>query len=430
MRKFIVLLTKEIKELLTLQMILPLLISVVVFIFIGNILGSETQKAIKKQDIVVLDSDTTSGSQGLVKVLTDSGFNVTLFTDMDADQAVKKAQEKNVSTLLVIPKGFEKGISNQQPQVLKTYSIVRQFSVMGSVGAKSLSMALSAMNEYMSNQYINSKIPGANPADLKNPIKTKDFVVIGDRKAATTMDQVTGFIMSQTVFVPIVIFLVILMSSQMLAVTIASEKENKTLETLLSTPVTRLSLVAAKMVAAGLVSLVAAAFYMVGFTYYMNEITGGAMGQTSAVSREIIEQLGLSINPVGYLFLGTSIFLSILIALAISLILGTFAEDVKKVQGLVAPLTFLIMIPYIVSMFVDLNNASPAIKYLVYAIPFSHTFFASPNIFLRNYTPVIYGMIYQLALFFIFLYIAVRIFSTDKILTMKLNFKRTSLFRL
>jgi len=47
----------------------------------------------------------------------------------------------------------------------------------------------------------------------------------------------------QTLLIPIVLFMVIMMSAQMIAASIAGEKENKTLETLLSTPVGKGALV-------------------------------------------------------------------------------------------------------------------------------------------------------------------------------------------
>jgi len=59
------------------------------------------------------------------------------------------------------------------------------------------------------------------------------------------------------------------------------EQENKTLETLLSAPVNRRTIVAAKLVGAGLVALAFALVYMIGFRYYMNGMSGGAISTTS-----------------------------------------------------------------------------------------------------------------------------------------------------
>ena len=86
---------------------------------------------------------------------------------------------------------------------------------------------------------------------LQQPVTVDEVVVVGTRTAAAPVDAVMGFVSQQTTFIPIVLFIVIIFAAQMIATAIATEKENKTLETLLSYPISRASLVTAKMVAAG-----------------------------------------------------------------------------------------------------------------------------------------------------------------------------------
>lgn len=429
MNKFASLLKKEIRELLTLQLILPLLIGILAFVFIGNIVGNEGKKASSSQKIAVLDLDATATSNSIVDMLEKSNFKVELYKGQTIESVIESAKSDNLPVVLSIPKGFEEGIQQYKPQQIENYSIVKNFSIFGSIGARTVEGVLRAMNEYVSNMLITEKAPSVNPQDLKNPVVSKDFMIVGDKTANVNPGQVMGAISSQTMFIPIIMFIIIIMASQMIAVTIASEKENKTLETLLSTPISRISLVSAKMIAAGIVSLVMAVAYMFGMSFYLNGLTGNAFGAAAGPQiSEAMSQLGLSLDTSAYILIGISLFLSILIALAISLILGAFAEDVKKAQGLIAPIIFLIMIPYILSMFVDLNSASPVLKYFVYAIPFSHSFLAATNVYLNQYSAVVYGAFYQALVFIVLVIIAAKIFTTDRILTMKLNFKSRSLF--
>jgi ABC-2 type transport system permease protein len=217
--------------------------------------------------------------------------------------------------------------------------------------------------------------------------------------------------------------LVIILAAQMIAASIAGEKENKTLETLLSTPVARGALVTAKMMAAGIVALVSAAAYMVGMKSYMGGILG-ASGGTSAAVGQAIQKLGLVLDLRGYVLLGLSVFAGIMVALSIAVILGAFAEDLKSVQILIMPLMMVVLLPYLITMFIDINTTSPVLKWLIYAIPFSHPFLAAQFIFAHNFTMVVAGIIYQFALFLVLATVAARIFSTDRILTMKLNTAR------
>lgn len=427
MRKFMTLLKKEIRELLTLQMLLPIVIGFLAFALIGNIVGSENKRAQKEQKISVLDLDNTRESQAVITALKENQFKVSPFRDQSIDTVVKNAKAANIPIVLSIPQGFGKGIKEFHPLPIESYSIIRNFSTSGSLSIRSLESAHEALNLYFSKEMIKNKISTGNvdAEAFRNPIQRNDIVVVGDKSGKISPDKVISFITSQTTFIPIIMFLVIVMSAQMIGVAIASEKENKTLETLLSTPISRTSLVTAKMAAAGIVSLLLAFVYMIGFGYFVSGMAGDTLKEAvNSGSNEAIRQLGLTLDITGYVLIGTSLFFSILIALAISIILGAFAEDVKKAQGMLAPITIFIMIPYILALVIDMESASPLVKYMVYAIPFSHPFLAAPNIFLHKYTTVFGGIAYEAMVFFIFVFIATRIFSSDKILTMKLSFRK------
>jgi ABC-2 type transport system permease protein len=88
------------------------------------------------------------------------------------------------------------------------------------------------------------------------------------------------------------------------------------------------------------------------------------------------------------------------------------------------PLIFLVMIPYFLSFFSDIKTLSLPAKILVYVIPFSHPFLTTQNLLLENYRAVVYGFLYMIVFFIALIIIAARIFSTDRVLTMKLRFRR------
>jgi ABC-2 type transport system permease protein len=384
--------------------------------------GGQMEKAKKATDIAVMDQDQSVSSKAVVDMLNQSNFKVQLYTGADENEIVKFAKDKSISVALVLPKGFEQKLSTAEPQKVKTYSILKNFSFTGSKDTAMLDAAITSLNSAASDQIIRQKLATAEPEKLKNPIQRDDKVVIGNKQAATSPTAVMGFVTSQTALIPIILFIVIIFAATMIATAIATEKENKTLETLLTAPVDRKYIVSAKMVGAGVVALLSAVVYIFGFRYYMDGLSGGAGNIQDAALKLAIDQLGLTFSFSGYLLLGGTLFLAILCALAIATILGAFAEDAKSANGLISPLMVLIMIPYFLTMFLDINTLSPAVKTLVYAIPFSYPFMAAPNIFLHNYSIIFYGMAYQAIMFIVFVYIASRIFSTDKIITLKLSF--------
>lgn len=423
MKKFTNLLVKEIRELINKQLIISLLFTFFVFYFIGNATRSEARKAETMRSIGVLDLDRSNISRGLVENLRLIRFQVEEFETRDKEEALARTREKKLSFLLVIPPALGEGVENLETREIETYSFLRSLSMREARYADVFKVVLEATNNYLSNELLKKKIPATPPDSLKKPIKSRDFVIVRGQRAEASASAIAGFVYFQTIFVPIVLAMILIYSSQMVISAIAMEKQNKTLETLLTVPISRSSIVAAKMLAAGMVGLLSAVIYMAAFRWYMKGITGDLPQATGSIT-SVIKQLGLSLTAGGSVILAFSLFLAILCALALATILGVLAEDYRTAQSLIMPLVFLVMIPYLLSIFTDLKSLSLPARILVYAIPFSHPFMAAPNILLHNYQAIVLGTIYMLAVFIVLVVTAARIFSTDRVLTMKLRWRR------
>jgi len=421
MKKFLILLKKEIKELITIQMILPLIVMVVMFSFIGNMLSKEIAKTRIPQPALILNQDTKETGEKIMEILKAANFKPTILNEGSIDEALIQAKENKISSLLVIQSGFAKNIDSFKPQEITVYKIAENFSITSSVKYSSLDNAITVINAYYSNQWIQNKKINIAPEILKNPIKTNEIVVIKDKKANVPIAAVLGYIQKQVTFIPIVLFLVIIMAAQMVAMAVASEKENKTFEILLSSPINRKTIIFAKLIGAGIVALLFAGVYMIGFNFYIKGMTSGLVSTNSDGLMSVFASLGIVIGPLGYFLLGLSLFMAILVALAIAMILGIMADSVKSVQTVTTPLMILVLLPYFLTLLIDINTLSPVFKYLIYAIPFSHPFLATQNIFLGSFAPIVYGIIYQFVIFMIFVILAARIFSSDKIITLKLR---------
>lgn len=428
MRRFWVLLRKEVKELITPQVLLPLAITVVMFMFIGNIVGSEGEQAEANRRLAMLDGDKSPASAVLRAAVENAGFQIDDIAIPEDGSEADAIAGTGHSILLVIPSGYGEQLSAGRPADIEVYSVIRTFSFLAGQESAALSEALAGVEQVVAQQTLAANAPDLNADFMAHPLVVKDRVIIGSKQAEVSPAVVMGFISGQTTFVPIILFVVVIFAAQMVAVAVATEKENKTLETLLAMPISRPAIVTAKMVAAGSVALISAAGYMVGMNYYMKGITkglGGAGGEAAqAASRAFAESLGLTLGPADYALLGLSLFGAILVALAMALILGAFAENVKAVQSLLAPLIVLLMVPYFLVLFIDINSLAPVAKTLVLAIPFSHAFLAAPSLFLGDVGAVARGIAYEIVWFAALVVIAGRIFSSDRLLTMKLSLKR------
>jgi ABC-2 type transport system permease protein len=422
MRKFTHLLKKEIRELVTKQLVISLLFTMGLFYFIGGITKQEMRKASGTQKISVLDLDRSNLSRSLLGALAGASFEVVPIKAGDSAGAVNEARQSGANVLVVIPAGFGESVARFGPVKIETYAYLRNFSILGIRRAEILKAVLGAMNEYLSNNVLKDRLPDLDPAAVKNPIKTRDFVLIRDRMAEGTAASVAGIVMSQSLLIPVILMMIIIYSSQMVISAIAMEKQDKTLETLLTVPISRTSIVAAKMLAAGIVGLLSAVIYMLGYKSFMGGLTGDI--PVNAGAQSVATKLGLTLTGSGLIVLGIALFLAILCALAMATILGVLAEDFRSAQSLIMPVILMVMIPYFLTMFADVKSLSLPAKILLLAIPFSHSFLAVQNMFLGDTRSVLFGMLYMLAFFGVLVYLAGRIFSSDKVLTMKLSWKK------
>ena len=422
MRKFINLLRKEVKELITFQLIISLVFTFLLFSFMGDIMKREMKRASSSQTVYILDLDHSSLSKKVINNLAFFNLKISLLEKKDKEEAIEYANKNNINFLLIIPENFEKSILRFEGREIESYSFIRSFSMSSTSTSGVINYIISAINRVISDDLLKSKVPNIDPQELKNPVKNKEFVVVKNKTAQGSPQEVLNFVYSQSIFLPVILMMIIIYSSQMVISAMAMEKENKTLETLLTVPINRRDIVLAKMLSSGFIGLISAGIYMMGFKIYIGEFINKV--PTSTQLSTVIQELGLSLTTQGYIILGVSLFLAILCALSMAIILGVLAEDLKTAQGLIILIIFPTMVPYFLSIFSDINSFSLPAKIIVWLIPFSHPFLALQNILLGNYIPILYGILYMVLVFAILVIIATRIFSSDRILIMKLQFRR------
>ncbi|MCX7831579.1 MAG: ABC transporter permease [Actinobacteria bacterium] len=424
MRKFLTLTIKEIRELLTPQMILPLIITVFIFMFIGQLIGSQAKTTgQEKTRVAFIDKDRSQISEFVKKALEKQNFKVIEY-NADVNKAILLERKKQGSLLVFIPENFSENIEIGKNGEVKIYIFLPSFSFAGVQKASKIKAVIQGINEVISNNLIKSSTVqrGLKTDFLKNPVRFKEYVQIGNKQAQGSSELIISFVSNQSAFIPIIMTVVIIISSQSVATAIAAEKENKTLETLLASPVSRSAIALSKMFASGLVALLVAIFYIFGFRYYMNSIMESDMNaRFGAEMSRIIEQLNLKLSASDYVLLGLMIFLSVMVALAISIILGSFTDNVKSVQAVITPIMILVLIPYLLTLFVDLTSLPKWAYLLVYLIPFTHTLQAVQNLFFSRYELILIGMGYQLVLFLALLYVIRMMFHSDRILTTRIK---------
>jgi ABC-2 type transport system permease protein len=418
LKGFTTILVKELKELMRDPKILigMIVLPLIIFPVMGLVLGyavESAQKQAQRATLLVVNNDNGNWSQTFISYLNGT-MNVAVINDIDPQQVVSQnlLTEYNSTQLVEIPPGFSQNMTQHVDggdvtvmATVNVYGVFQGGGIFSNIGSSGFSV------------FVN----GFNRAIAPDVVYTSQSTIIkGEIEQGVDPATLSGLLISQSLALPITVMIMLTYSMQIAATSVAMEKEEKTLETLLTVPVDRFSILMGKLSSTIIVAGVAAITVLFGYNYMLGSIT---LGIPTTGSVDLVA-LGLVPSPLGYALLGISLFVTLLSALALAVIMSAFSEDVRGAQALVGYLYPLIFIPSLALIYLDINTLPLALKAVLFAIPYSQPIIASKAVVLGDYTTVIFGIIYVAAFTVVIMYIASRLFATEKILTAKLKFRR------
>ena len=412
---------KEIKELLTPATILPIVLMTIIFGAIGGTMSGIEEEIHTPPVIGLINENNTTFSSIASDVFYENAevvFNSTMASDKEI--AIEKIREEDGVALIIIPKNFTERIKNDMPGEIEVYWIMKGAGLMDTISSGSVEGILRIVSLEISSELIEDNST-ANATVVLSPttrMETTNFKGI-DFKGISP-GQITGMLSAQSTTIPIVMMMIIIMAGQMVISSMALEKENKTLETLLTLPVKRTSIVAGKIAASAIIGLLLALVYMLGIGYYMQSFQ---MGDMSGVTFD------LSLSSLDLLLVGISLFIALVAALSLCMLLGTLAKNYKSAQTLTVPITMMALFPMLITMFTDFDTLPLGLKTLVFAIPFSHPMMAARALLFDDYMLVIAGIIYVTIFAIVIIGIVVWVFRTDRLLTGSTNAKKLFKFK-
>lgn len=408
---------KELKELLRDPKILigMIVVPLVMFPILGFVIRGameSTEQRIQNLQIGIADFDQGELGQNLTIFLNNIPgvrlINITASTVDDAVDFLKT--QTNASDLIIIPSGATNNVTAGVPAIFEVYS------VFSGAGGMSEITGSSVVAEYL-NLFTRLKSP--------DPFITKTKSIIKGEPTNVSPTVLFSIMYSQVFALPITISILLVFSMQIAATSVASEKEEKTLETLLSLPISRFTILAGKLAGSIIVAAAGAVAILIGFNYYMGAFTV-LSGPGGAVD---LAAIGLAPTPLGYVVLGASVFMSLLAALALAIIISAFSEDVRGAQSIVGYLYVLIMLPMFIVIFAGYNTLPLILKLILFAIPYTHPMLAAQATITGDYLTAFVGVAYVAIFTVTLLYAAAKLFATEKILTAKLRFRGFRLLR-
>jgi len=408
LKGFGTLLLKELKELIRdpkilLGFVIVPLIMFPVLGYVMNLSMQTAQQSASNAAVLVLNRDSGNNSTQFITFL-NSSMKAIIVNVPTVEDAVALMSNYSATGIIIIPADFSQNVTARIPVDVKFYAVFSGSGLFEGIGSSIVDQLVENFNRNVAPNLL---------------VPEQSVIVKG--KIVENMDPriLSSLVLSQAFALPITMIILLTYSMQIAATSVAMEKEEKTLETLLTLPIDRFAILAGKLSGSIIVAGVGAIAYMFGFNYYIGSFTSSIAAGPSVD----LVSLGLVPSLFGYLLLGVSLFVTLLSALALAVILSAFAQDVRSAQSLVSYVYPFLFVPALALMYLDINVLPFWLKAVFYAIPFSQPIIASKAVTMGDYLTAGLGIIYVTAFTLVIMYAASRLFATEKILTVKLRFR-------
>jgi len=407
------LLKKELKEQLTLSSIIIMVSLSFMYALIGQSIGNIEKEVSKKPSIGIVNLD--NGRFGILVTNILKNISTILYEGKNIDEGIKNVMD-NGTALLVIPKDFTEKISSNNKGEIEVYWILRGLGIMDTISSGVMENIINYIKTEISKTLMKEENL-KHPDLILNPVIKHDLTLLkGEKLEDVSPSQLISIISSQSTMTSVVIMMLIMIAGSSVISSMGLEKENKTLETLLTMPVKRSQIVFSKIFASAISGLIMAGIYMVGFGFYMKSFS---------MSTNILALENIKLGISDYFLIGLLLFTAMLAGISISMLLGIFSKDFKSAQTMNFPLIALALFSMFITMFKDFSTLPMTLKIVTFIIPFTHPMIAIRNLMVGDHRIIPWSITYTVLFAFIMLGVVSWFFNSDRLVIGKVKVKRS-----
>ncbi|MGJ8453897.1 ABC transporter permease [Pseudothermotoga sp. U03pept] len=397
------LLKKELKEVLTVSSVVTVVVISFVYAFIGKSVGNIEKEVLKKPSVAIVNLDEGDFGKAVEQGVVN--FANVFYNGNDLQKGLEELKRQNGTALLVIEKDFTKQLQSGEKARIKVFWLLKGLGIADTISSSVFEGFYRTFEDQIK-KAIMVQHGIQNPQFVLSPIEKTDTTVFGQMTLEDmSPPQLLNLTNSQTTMTSVVIMMLIIMAGNTVISSMGLEKENKTLETLMTLPVKRSYIVFSKILAATIAGSVMAGIYMIGFNFYMKSFTFSSTAS-----------LGLRLDLSDYLLVGVSLFSALLCGIGMAMLLGVISKDFKSAQVMTFPITALAIFSMIVTMFKDFATLSLPLRVVIFAIPFTHPMLSMRNLLFGNNMLVVCGCFYNIVLAVFLITLITRIFNSDRLI--------------
>ncbi|MEM1802739.1 MAG: ABC transporter permease [Sulfolobales archaeon] len=380
------LIKKEFKDLVRDPRIwVPFIISALILPVMGLVLSLSMKESVAEitspSNVLVNDLDRSELTSYLINSLRDvrAVSKVEVVETLDMDALLNYASNQGFDVVVLFEKGFNTAVSQNVRPNITIIDVVKSASFIPSL--KSTIIA-SLINELLGDYILRSYGVNTSAYFIKSPTNIITLTYIATYNQTLPGGSTIYTQLSITSFMLPIAFMVITIGVlQMAATSTAIENEEKTLEVLLTLPLSRFKILMGKLLGSFAVALIGSALNIAGFIIYFYVFS---IGISSAVGGAELTPTLTLIQPTSLTYLVVSLVLASFAMATLGVTIGVLSSDVRIATTVSSPLSMLVIIPSYYIMFADVSKLNPVVKSLLYAIPFTQPMIMSKELILSK----------------------------------------------
>jgi len=359
--------------------------------------------------IVNLDVDTGNGNIAqtfvslLHRELKKAGYVVVERSDVET-----ALRDPGVDLVVVIPRGFTINATSLDKvayiDVFKRTGISGEQVNIAENTVKSIVSAFSTMISASKIAYLANLANVTVTVDaIRDPVRVRPPVYVGAYGEPAKVEDVWKSFIARILILSF--SFIVTPASSYIIDGVIGERERKTMEMLLASPLGLVEFLLAKIIAASLVGLLAALADLLGLYLY-----------TATLASLIGSFILRVIDPELIALHAIVSFLTILATISISLPFISRTKGIKSASSVASLISTLGLALFIAGWVVDFYKLPPTIQRALFIIPYTHSVLAIQAYVYRDYLVVTCSTLVLLALSITLVYLSTRVLDREKVL--------------
>ncbi len=423
--KILPLVRKEVKDLFKERVVLLGMIvgPLIMFAVLGGIMNVSFKAAVKEAGkplkLAVMVLDTSEPAARLASYLEGAASHTVVVEPGDPVETLQRLyREEGVEVLVVVPEGFGANLTRGVPGVIEEYMYMSRLSFFGLPSLGRVSAYIDGFNKAVLLEAVKQVYPNATIEFVASPVVERGTVILFGKPVEGGPEEVMGRLFAQIFILPVMLLTAVMAALQVASVSMALEKEAKTLEMLLTLPVSRTEILLGKLAGVSLIAALGALSYTGGFLLYMVLYASSMPGAESM-------PLTFAVSPVDAVLYFLALLLGLLISIGIGILASVFVSDVKSAQVFSSYISLPLILPLFVFMFgVSLETLPSAVQVLLLLDPYVHLLNAFLGVASGDAVKAAMGYLGMLVYLAALLFAASRLFNSERILTARFSLRR------